>query len=72
MSPNDKPLVWLHGQIQTPPFSKEARLEAGFLLRLLQKGELPVYAAFAADAVDWAPRAFNSMTTCNDAKVPYG
>lgn len=40
MSPNDKPLVWLHGEIQTPPFSKEARLEAGFLLRLLQKGEL--------------------------------
>lgn len=39
MSPNDKPLVWLHGEIRTPPFSKEARLEAGFLLRLLQKGE---------------------------------
>jgi len=40
MSPNDKPLVWLHGEIQTPPFSREARLEAGFLLRLLQKGVL--------------------------------
>ena len=39
MSPNDKPLVWLHGEIRTPPFSREARLEAGFLLRLLQKGE---------------------------------
>ena len=38
MSPNDKPIVWLHGEIQTPPFSKEARMEAGFLLRLLQKG----------------------------------
>ena len=38
MSPNDKPLVWLHGEIQTPPFSKNARIEAGFLLRSLQKG----------------------------------
>ena len=38
MSPNDKPLVWLHGEIRTPPFSKPARIEAGFLLRLLQKG----------------------------------
>jgi phage-related protein len=35
----DKPLVWLHGQVKTPPFSKEARLEAGFLLRRLQQGE---------------------------------
>ena len=33
----DKPLVWLHGEIKTPPFSQEARLEAGFLLRRLQK-----------------------------------
>ena len=39
MSPNDKPLVWLHGEVRTPPFSKQARIEAGFLLRLLQKGE---------------------------------
>ena len=40
MSPNDKPLVWLHGEIQTPPFSRQARIEAGYLLRRLQKGEL--------------------------------
>ncbi len=39
MSPSDKPLVWLHGEVKTPPFSKEARLEAGFLLRRLQRGE---------------------------------
>jgi phage-related protein len=38
MSPRDKPLVWLHGQVQTPPFSREARIEAGYLLRMLQKG----------------------------------
>ena len=40
MVPLEKPLVWLHGQIKTPPFSASARLEAGFLLRKLQKGEL--------------------------------
>jgi phage-related protein len=39
MSPADKPLVWLHGEIRTPPFSKAARLEAGLLLRMLQRGE---------------------------------
>ena len=35
----DKPLVWLHGEIKTPPFSKEGRIEAGLLLRRLQRGE---------------------------------
>ena len=35
----DKPLVWLEGQIKTPPFSQDARLEAGYLLRKLQQGE---------------------------------
>lgn len=35
----DKPLVWLHGEIKTPPFSAEARIEAGVLLRRLQRGE---------------------------------
>jgi phage-related protein len=40
MGADRKPLVWLHGEIKTPPFSKEARLEAGTLLRRLQEGEL--------------------------------
>jgi len=40
MQSDDKPLVWLHGEIKTPPFSKDARLEAGFLLRKLQRGEM--------------------------------
>jgi phage-related protein len=39
MGEDDKPLVWLHGEIRTPPFSQSARLEAGFLLRQLQQGE---------------------------------
>jgi phage-related protein len=34
-----KPLVWLHGEVKTPPFSQNARIEAGFLLRQLQAGE---------------------------------
>ncbi len=38
MVARDKPLVWLRGEIKTPPFSKEARLEAGVLLRQLQLG----------------------------------
>jgi phage-related protein len=36
---DDKELVWLHGEIRTPPFSSAARVEAGFLLRRLQQGE---------------------------------
>jgi phage-related protein len=35
----EKPLVWLHGEVKTPPFSRSGRLEAGFLLRRLQRGE---------------------------------
>ena len=34
-----KPIVWLRGEVKTPPFSKEARIEAGYLLRRLQRGE---------------------------------
>jgi phage-related protein len=40
MSPHDKPLVWLEGEVKTPPLSDAARIEAGFLLRRLQRGEL--------------------------------
>jgi phage-related protein len=39
MSRGDKVLVWLGGEVKTPPFSKEARLEAGVLLRQLQRGD---------------------------------
>ena len=39
MSAHDKPLAWLQGEITTPPFSKSARIEAGYLLRRLQAGE---------------------------------
>ena len=39
MADGDKPLVWLEGEVKTPPFRLSARLEAGVLLRRLQKGE---------------------------------
>src|SRR6185503_19230302 len=39
MSPGDKPLVWLAGEVKSPPFSAEGRLEAGYLLRRLQRGD---------------------------------
>jgi phage-related protein len=39
MTTKEKPLVWLHGQIKTPPFSSQARIEAGYFLRRLQMGE---------------------------------
>jgi phage-related protein len=39
MFPHNKPLLWLRGEVKTPPFSKQARTEAGELLRRLQRGE---------------------------------
>ncbi len=39
MAEEDKLLIWLKGEIRTPPFAYTARLEAGYLLRQLQQGE---------------------------------
>lgn len=39
MTNAEKPIGWLHGEIKTPPFSSEARVEAGTLLGRLQRGE---------------------------------
>ncbi|REJ75206.1 MAG: type II toxin-antitoxin system RelE/ParE family toxin [Planctomycetota bacterium] len=39
MNGHDKPLVWLQAEIKTPPFSSQARVEAGTLLRRLQGGQ---------------------------------
>ncbi len=39
MTDQEKPLVWLHGEIKTPPLSSVARIETGFLLRRIQQGE---------------------------------
>ncbi len=35
----EKPLVWLAGEIKSPPFTVEGRIEAGTLLHRLQQGE---------------------------------
>lgn len=40
MNGDRKPLVVLHGEIKTPPFSEEARVEAGNLLGQIQRGDL--------------------------------
>lgn len=39
MGEGEKLLVWLHGEVKTPPFTPAARIEAGVLLRRLQRGE---------------------------------
>ena len=38
MLSGDRPLVWLRGEVRTPPFSAAGRIEAGVLLRQLQRG----------------------------------
>ena len=38
-SRSDKPLVWIHGEVKTPPLSGAARIDAGVLLRRLQRGD---------------------------------
>ena len=40
MGPTSRPVVWLRGEVNSPPFSPAARVEAGVLLRRLQNGEL--------------------------------
>ena len=39
MATTRRPLVWLRGSVKTPPFSAAARLDAGVLLRRLQRGD---------------------------------
>lgn len=37
--PDSKPILLIGAEIKTPPLSSAARVEAGFLLRLVQDGE---------------------------------
>jgi hypothetical protein len=37
--PERKPLVWLSGEVKTPPFTAKGRMDAGELLRSLQEGQ---------------------------------
>lgn len=50
-SPADKALIWLGGEIKSPPFSVRARIVAGVYLRRLQEGGRAGYAALEADAL---------------------
>jgi phage-related protein len=36
---DSKEIVWISGEVKTPPFSQSARIESGSLLRQLQAGE---------------------------------
>ena len=56
-----KPLVWLHGEVKTPPFSKPARIEAGFLLRRLQKGE--------SLALPWSRPMMSIGPRCHELRI---
>ncbi|NKB32606.1 MAG: type II toxin-antitoxin system RelE/ParE family toxin [Pseudomonadales bacterium] len=33
-------MVWLYGEVKSPPFSAKARIEAGYLLRAVQAGQM--------------------------------
>jgi len=61
MELTDKPLVWLHGEVKTPPFSKPARIEAGFLLRRLQKGE--------SLALPWSRPMMSIGPRCHELRI---
>lgn len=39
LNARDKPLVWLHGEVKTPPFGPAGRRKAGEHLRALQRGD---------------------------------
>lgn len=62
MSLDDKPLVWLHGEIRTPPLSPSARIETGVLLRRLQRGEL-LYMPHSRPMPAIGPR-------CHELRIP--
>lgn len=58
MSPTDRPPVRMHREIGTLPFSRLARLSAGYLLRLLLRGEK---IAVPALSVESATRSGQSL-----------
>lgn len=38
MTADRKPLIWVYGELKTPPMTAAARVEAGYLLGLVQEG----------------------------------
>jgi len=61
MTSGEKPLVWLHGEVKSPPFSKHARIEAGYLLRQLQNGETL--------SMPWSRQMANIGSRCHELRV---
>lgn len=65
-----KPLVWLHGEIKTPPFTAVGRQEAGMLLRLLQEGvQLGMPQAEALPDVGSRCGAFVTQSTTGESCI---
>jgi phage-related protein len=38
MTIDRKPVIWVHGELRSPPTSSAARIQAGYLLGLVQEG----------------------------------
>jgi phage-related protein len=38
-----KPVIWVHGEVKSPPFSEDARRQVGTLLHKVQQGTLPAF-----------------------------
>ncbi|MBD3367139.1 MAG: type II toxin-antitoxin system RelE/ParE family toxin [Candidatus Eisenbacteria bacterium] len=38
MTADRKPVLWVHGELKSPPISSLARVQAGYLIGLLQEG----------------------------------
>ena len=64
MARPDKPLVWLHGEVKTPPLSSAARQETGYLLRKLQQGELL--------AMPWSRPMPSIGANCHELRITDG
>ena len=46
MTIDRKPVIWVHGELKSPPISSAARIQAGYLLGLVQEGvslEMPQF-----------------------------
>jgi phage-related protein len=64
---SDKPLAWLRQAIRSPPLSRSARIEAGYLLRVLQRGE-SLALPHSRPMPSIAPRCHELRITDRDAR----
>ena len=60
-----KPVVWLHGEVKSPPFTATGRVEAGTLLRLVQEGEsLVTNPRGKLSRAEWRRRLLEGSPSC--------